>query len=129
MSRGDRLVEGGGQLAPVLARERVVDAELVQDADDDAAQVVAGAVGGGEGGKELVERGLAVAPVERFERRRKVGLAGLLEADACGQALGGEAPGGTGAPGTDGSAGGASGEKKKGDDVVDAEFVDVDDKK
>jgi molecular chaperone DnaK len=39
------------------------------------------------------------------------------------------APGGTGAPGTDGSTGGPSGEKKKGDDVVDAEFVDVDDKK
>jgi molecular chaperone DnaK len=45
---------------------------------------------------------------------------------------GGGASGGTGAPGTDGAsgeAGGASGEKKKGDDVVDAEFVDVDDKK
>jgi molecular chaperone DnaK len=36
---------------------------------------------------------------------------------------------GAGSAGTDGGAGGASGEKKKGDDVVDAEFVDVDDKK
>src|ERR1051326_2412359 len=42
----------------------------------------------------------------------------------------GEGPGPTGAAGGDGTAGGASGggEKKK-DDVVDAEFVDVDDKK
>jgi molecular chaperone DnaK len=42
----------------------------------------------------------------------------------------GAGPGAEGGPaGTDGGAGGASGEKKKGDDVVDAEFVDVDDKK
>jgi len=37
----------------------------------------------------------------------------------------GAGPGADGGPG----AGGPSGEKKKGDDVVDAEFVDVDDKK
>src|SRR5690242_17915218 len=42
----------------------------------------------------------------------------------------GAGPGaGPGGPGTDGSAGGPAGEQKKGDDVVDAEFVDVDDKK
>ena len=36
---------------------------------------------------------------------------------------------GAGAPGGDGAAGAAGGGEKKKDDVVDAEFVDVDDKK
>jgi molecular chaperone DnaK len=41
----------------------------------------------------------------------------------------GPGPEAAGSAGSDGGSGGPSGEKKKGDDVVDAEFVDVDDKK
>src|SRR5215211_7796921 len=88
--RGALSVERRGELAPVLARERVVDPELVEDADHDAAQVVRGAVGGWERGEQCVEGRLAVAAVKRDEGLAQVGLARLLEPDARGQALGGE---------------------------------------
>src|SRR5919198_4259766 len=94
MSRAARLVERGGELAPVLARERVFDAELVENPDDDAAQVVAHAVRRGEGGQDGVERRLAVAAVKRGKGLGQVGLAGLLEPDAGGEAFGGEIAGG-----------------------------------
>ena len=41
-------VERGGELAPGLARERMLDAELIQDPDHDAADVVLGTVGRGQ---------------------------------------------------------------------------------
>ena len=74
VSRASRLVQRGGEPAAGVARQRVVDAELVEHADDDAAQVVLGAVGGREGGEERVEGGLGVAAVQGGERLGEVGV-------------------------------------------------------
>src|SRR5215216_1690980 len=68
-ARAPALVESGGELAARLARQRVLDAELVEDADDRAAQVVAAlrVALGGDGGDQAVEPRLEVAAVERLE--------------------------------------------------------------
>ena len=84
------LVQRGGQPAARVARERVLDAELVEDADDDAAHVVLVAVGDGERVDEQVDGALGVAVVERLEGLVEVEVVGLLEADARGEAVGGE---------------------------------------
>ncbi len=87
------LVQRGGELAARLARHGVLDAELVQHADHGAAQVVApvGVALGGDRGDQPVEAGLEVPAVERRERvaERLV----VLEAQARGEAVGGEGAG------------------------------------
>ena len=62
--RGQPLVQRGGELAARLARERVLGAELVEHADDHAAQVVAAllVVGGGD---RLDQQRRARAPARR----------------------------------------------------------------
>ena len=88
------LVQRRGQPAAGVARERVVDAELVEHGDHDAAEVVLVAVGARDRVDEQVERALGVAGVERREgRRRGRRRPRLLEADAGGEAVGVEAPG------------------------------------
>src|SRR5215217_1051855 len=87
-SRGG-LIQGGCELAPRLARQRVLDTELVEHADHRAAQVLAAAVlvllepqpggeaGGGERAGEPVEdrqRGVALAPRGEDPRQSDAGV-------------------------------------------------------
>ncbi len=89
-----RSVERCGEAAARVAGEWVIDAELVQDPDHDAADIVLGAVGGGQRPDEEIERLLLVAGVQGGKGVAEVvaGLA-LLERDPGGQPIGGEAPG------------------------------------
>ncbi len=83
------------QPAPRVARERIVDAELVENADHDAADVVLGAVGRRESLQQHVQRPRLIAGVKRREcvldRCQRRVLA--LQRDPRGQALRGEAAG------------------------------------
>ena len=64
-----RLVQRAGELAARLARHRVLDPEVVEHADDGAAEILAAvAVVVGDRGDQLVEPALDVAVVERRER-------------------------------------------------------------
>src|SRR5919109_1359234 len=86
------LVQGARQLAARLARERVLDSELVEHADDRAAEVLAAAVLGlRDRGYQRVEPALDVAGVERRERLAQVLI--VLEPQPRGEALGRERPG------------------------------------
>ena len=86
-------VQRGGHLAARLAGERVLDAELVEDRDDDAADALGVAVLRREQRDELVEAVLELAVVERGERVGDLGRRVLLELDAGGEAVGAEVAG------------------------------------
>src|SRR5215211_6877402 len=90
-SRGG-LIQGGCELAPRLARQRVPDPGLVEHAAHRAAQVLAAAVLGlRDRGDQRVEAALEVACVERRERVAQ--LLVLLEPQPGGEAGGGERAG------------------------------------
>ena len=92
-TRRGALVQGGGELPARLARDRVLHAELVEHADDRAAQILApvGVLRGGDRVDQGVEPALLIAVVERGERRAQ--LLVVLEPQPGGQALGGERAG------------------------------------
>src|SRR5581483_9196623 len=85
------LVERGGEPRPRRRGQRVVDAELVQDSDDDAPDVVAVGPRGPDRADEDVEGAILAALVEGGERGCDVRCAGQLEPDARGEAVRGEA--------------------------------------
>ena len=87
------LVQRAGELAAGLARERVLDAELVEHADDGAPQVLApgGVLRAGDRRDQGVEAALLLAVVERGEGLAQLGV--VLQPQAGGQALGGEVAG------------------------------------
>ena len=68
----------------------MIDAELIKHADDHAANVVARAIGGLQGGEHEVERAFWVAIVERGECLAQVRAPGSLERDPRRQPVGGE---------------------------------------
>ena len=78
---GGGSVQGAGQAPARVARQRVLDAELVQDADDDAADVVLGAVRRGQGADEEIQRALLITGVQRRERVAQV-LGGIARSRA-----------------------------------------------
>ena len=89
----DGLVQGGGEAAARLAGHGVLHAELVEHADDRAAQALAavGVLLGGDRVEQRVEAALELAGVERGERLAQGGV--LLEPDAGGEPVGGERAG------------------------------------
>ena len=87
-------VEGAGQPTARLARQLAVDTELVEDPDHDAADVVLGAVGAGQGPDEEVKRLGLISLVERRERVAEVeGRLAPLELDPGREPVGGKAAG------------------------------------
>ena len=93
VGRVSRLVQRGGELAARLARQRVLDAEVVQDADD-------GARAGPRGGPRRSPRSRRSArPARARSRRRRARRTPRpapgpgLEAQAGGEAVGGERAG------------------------------------
>ena len=73
-TRLSRLVQRAGELAARLARHRVLDPEVVEHADDGAAQILAAvALVVGDRADQLVEPALGLAGVERGERAASAG--------------------------------------------------------
>ena len=76
-------------------RERVIDAELVQDADNDATDVVTSTIGIGQRADQQVQGPRVIARVQRREGVGQVGLLGggltAHQSDPGDQALGGKA--------------------------------------
>jgi ABC-2 type transport system ATP-binding protein len=94
------LVQRGGQAAAGVARQRMLYAQLVEDSDHHAANIVARSVGARERGEQQIQRPLVLAGVESGERLVQIGNGRLrgalgcpLKADARGQPVGGETPG------------------------------------
>ena len=71
----------------------MLDAQLLQHADDDLADLVARAIGRLKRCQQEVEAALSIALVKRLERFAQIWLLGLLQPDASTKAIGGEATG------------------------------------
>jgi hypothetical protein len=92
-SETDGLVQRCGQSPARLAGQRVLDAELVQDAHHDAANVIPGSVRLGQRADEQIECQLAVIVVERRERALELAAGVVLfEPNPGREPVSGEAP-------------------------------------
>ena len=88
-----RSVERGGEAPARVARERVLDAELVEDADDDLADLVLRAVGARQRARSAGRARARGRPRRARRTRRQVRRAGLLQLDARLQSGAAEVPG------------------------------------
>ena len=94
----NRLVERRGEPAPRVASQRVLHAQLVENTDHHAADIVAGSVGVRDRGQEHIQGMLVIAAIEGGEGLVQIGygtrrraLRGSLQADPRGQPVGGKA--------------------------------------